>query len=368
VVKEGSMIGLDASEKLIVHSDKPYNAEPKLARLRASMRTAQADFYVRSHGNIPEIDATRHRLRVSGRVRQKLNLSMEDLRQRFQAHTVEAVLQCAGNRRRDMLRVKPVSGDPWAAGAIGNAGWTGARLIDVLKAAEAERTDNLHVAFDSMDDCNVEGHQFRYGVSIPLTKATSPEVVLAYQMNGEPLTAQHGAPLRVIVPGFAGVRSAKWLTSITVQESASKGYIQAEDYKLFPSDKTKETANPTEGMTINDMPLNSAICEPADNSMLKAGSIKIRGWAVATARPIVRVDVSADGGRHWVQAMLEHDPGSCWSWSFWETILEVGPGSHEIAVRAWDAAGQTQPALPEDTWNFKGYLAAFWHRIHVQVD
>ncbi len=201
-----------------------------------------------------------------------------------------------------------------------------------------------------------------------MTKAFSPEVVLAYAMNGEPLAPEHGAPLRVIVPGFAGVRSAKWLAAMTVQDAPSAGYIQAQDYKLFPPAKSKETANPAEGMTINDMPLNSAICEPADNAKLKAGAIKIRGWAVATARPIIRVDVSTDGGRHWEQASLEHDPETRWSWSFWEADLKLGPGAHEIAVRAWDAAGQTQPALPDDTWNFKGYLAASWHRIHVQAD
>ena len=184
---------------------------------------------------------------------------------------------------------------------------------------------------------------------------------------GEPLAPAHGATLRAVVPGFAGVRSAKWLAAITVQDTPSEGYIQAHDYKLFPPGVAKETANPAEGITIYEMPLNSAICEPANYAALKAGKTKLRGWAVDSSRGIVRVDVSVDGGRNWMQARLEREPHSKWSWTFWEADADLPGGEHEIAVRAWDSAGQTQPALPDDTWNFKGYLAASWHRIHVRV-
>lgn len=353
-------------DSLVVHSENPYNAEPPLAELRASKRTDNALFYVRSHGNVPTIDAAHHRITVKGRVGCPLRLSIADLRREFMPNTTEAVLQCAGNRRSDFLQVKPVTGDPWAPGAIGNATWTGASLADVLKAAGADDAPDLHVAFDGCDDCAIDGHRFRYGASIPIAKAVAPEVLLAYEMNGTSLAPVHGAPLRVLVPGFAGVRSVKWLDAITVQNVPADGFIQAHEYKLFPPDKTKETANPEEGMTINEMPLNSAICEPADHDTLAAGKTRVRGWAVATARNIVRVDVSADGGRHWLLAHLEQDP-SIWSWTFWDVEVELSPGRHELAVRAWDSAGQTQPALPDDTWNFKGYLAAFWHRIHVQV-
>jgi sulfite oxidase len=361
------VLGLGQKHTLIVHSENPYNAEPPLAGLRASKQTDNAVFYVRSHGNIPTIDAPQHRVTVKGRVGRPLSLSMADLRRDFAPKTIEAVLQCAGNRRSDFLRVKPVTGDPWAPGAIGNAAWTGTSLAEVLRAAAADDSSNLHVAFDASDDCDIEGHQFRYGISIPIAKAMSPEVLLVYEMNGKPLAPEHGAPLRLLVPGFAGVRSIKWLAAITVQDTASDGFIQAHEYKLYPPDKTQETANPKEGMTINEMPLNSAICEPADHAKVAVGKTRIRGWAIATARTIVRVDVSADGGRHWTQAHLEHDPRSIWSWTFWDVEIELGPGDHEIVARAWDSAGQTQPALPDDTWNFKGYLAAFWHRIHVQV-
>jgi sulfite oxidase len=349
----------------VVHSEQPLNAEPTLSRLRASFRTAQTDFYVRSHGNIPRQNTASYRLEVDGRVRQPLSLSMDDLQNGFRSRTVSSVMQCAGNRRSDMFQLKPVLGELWGPGAIGSAEWTGAGLNDVLVAAGASETSKFHVAFESLDECEIEGRKFRYGVSIPMTKAVSPEVLLAYAMNGEYLTPEHGAPLRVVVPGFAGVRSPKWLSKITVQDAPSSNYMQAEDYKLFPSKITKQTADPSKGVTIDEMPLNSAICEPASNSKLKSGTTLVRGWAVATGRSIARVDVSLNGGHHWVQAEIEHDEAAPWSWTFWQIAIELPKGEHELSVRAWDSAGQTQPASVDDVWNFKGYLCSSWHRIRV---
>ena len=352
---------------LIVHSEQPYNAEPPLDRLRSSFITTRADFYVRSHGNIPDLDEAKHRLRVDGSVATPLDLSMADLRERFPRRTVVSVMQCAGNRRGDLLQVRPVSGDPWAAGAIGNAEWTGVSLYDVLRAAGSREGAALHVVFTARDDCEVDGERFRYAVSIPMTKAMSPEVLLAWEMNGEALAPEHGFPLRAVVPGFAGVRSAKWLAGITVQDKPSDAKPQARDYKLFPPDVTEETADWEAGVIIDDMPLNSAICEPAPYVELKPGPLTLRGYANATARGITRVDVSIDGGRSWRQAELEQQPQAPWSWTFWRLTLDLAVGEHELAVRAWDSAGQTQPALADDTWNFKGYLSAAWHRVRVKV-
>lgn len=353
---------------MIVRSEIPYNAEPPLSRLRASFRTERLDFYVRSHGNIPTLDASEHRLRVVGRVKTPLNITMEDLQTRFPERSITAVMQCAGNRRADMQPVRPTSGDPWAPGAIGNAEWTGVALADVLKAAGAETDPSFHVAFDACDEVDMPNiGRFTYGASIPMAKAMSPEVLLAYSMNGEPLAPEHGFPLRVVVPGFAGVRSPKWLTTITVQDHPSDNHMQQEDYKLLPSDVTAETVDWEKGITIYDMPLNAAICEPASQAELKAGSITLRGYAIATARQIMRVDVSSDGGRTWSQAELTQDAAAPWSWTFWSATLDLTKGDHELVVRAWDSAGQTQPALPDDTWNFKGYLSAAWHRVHVSA-
>ncbi|TLU71208.1 molybdopterin oxidoreductase [Lichenicoccus roseus] len=353
---------------MIIHTKEPFNAEPSLARLRASSITAQPDFYVRSHGKIPQLDEKTHRLHVAGEVRTPLDLSITELRDRFTLSTVTAVMQCAGNRRLDMQAVKPTSGDPWAPGAIGNAEWTGVSLADVLQAAGASAEPGLHVAFEACDEIEMpdEG-RFNYGVSIPIGKAMSPEVLLAFEMNGEALAREHGYPLRVVVPGFAGVRSPKWLTAIIVQDRPSDNHMQQRDYKLVPAEMTANTVNWDQGITIYDMPLNSAICEPAARAEMKAGLATLRGYAIATAREVVRVDVSIDGGRNWRQAELEHDAEAPWSWSFWTATVDLPKGEHELAVRAWDSAGQTQPAQPDDTWNFKGYLSAAWHRVHVSA-
>ncbi|MCJ2066526.1 molybdopterin-dependent oxidoreductase [Methylobacterium sp. J-088] len=349
--------------RLIVHGDQPYNAEPPLGRLRASYRTSVQDFYVRSHGDLPALDLKIWRLTVDGGADTTLEFSLPDLRNRFPEFTVTATMQCAGNRRADMRAVAPVSGDPWEAGAIGTAEWTGVRLGDVLREAGIAEGMDLHVAFESHD--TVEGHP--YGASIPLAKALAPETLLAYAMNGEALLPEHGFPVRAVVPGFAGVRSPKWLRRLIVQDHPSNNPIQAGDYKLYPPHVTAETADPTQGHTIDLMPLNAAICEPAREAALKAGVTQVRGYAVAGDRAVVRVDVSGNGGRSWVQADLEHQAGSPFAWTFWSVELDLSPGEHELAVRAWDAAGQTQPALPDDTWNHKGYLCTCWHRVRISV-
>jgi sulfite oxidase len=352
--------------ELIVHSKQPLNAEPPLDRLPAAYTTAQHNLYIRNHGTIPVL-SEEHRLQVGGAVTTPLDLSMAELRERFKARTVTAVMQCAGNRRADMQAVRPVSGDPWAPGAIGNVDWTGAVLADVLKAAGAETQPGMHVVFSALDECKADEESFRYETSIPMEKALRPEVLLAWSVNGEALAPEHGFPIRAVVPGYAGARSPKWLARVTVHDKPSNAKPQARDYKLLPPDMRKETLDWSKGVTINELPVNSAICEPAPLSTLPQGETAIRGYAVASHRGIARVDVSADGGRTWTQAELDHDPAKPWSWTLWEMRLDLPKGEHELVVRAWDTAGQTQPAAPDDTWNFKGYLSAAWHRVRVKL-
>ena len=349
---------------LIVHSETPFNAETPLHLLRGAFTTQQRDFYVRSHGSVPVLSEDSHRLTVGGRVGRKLELSMDQLRSGFPRRAVTAVMQCAGNRRADLHKLRPVVGDPWTGGAIGNAVWSGVSLADVLRAADADTDANLHVAFDACD--NVAGGG-RYGVSIPMTKALCPDVLLAFAINDEALAPEHGFPLRVVVPGFAGVRSPKWLAAITVQDAASDNALQQTDYKLLPPEITPETVDWTQGMTINELPLNAAICAPADGSEVTAGPLPVRGYAMASGRTIERVDLSTDGGQSWTQAALQRRTEAPWSWTFWETTIDLPAGEHELAVRAWDSAGQTQPAAAADAWNFKGYLSAAWHRVRLRA-
>lgn len=351
-----------------VHSVAPLNVEPPLERLRASFLTAPQDFYVRCHGEIPRLGEESHHLRVEGMVQTPLELSMSELKGRFPHHAVQATLQCAGNRRADMVPVRPVSGDPWSGGAIGNADWRGVRLAEILEAAGARRDAGLHVAFHSLDECDVEGAHFRYGASIPMEKALAPEVLLAFEMNGEKLAPEHGFPLRALVPGYCGARSPKWLAAITVQDHPSEAYPQSHDYKLFPPDVRKETADWDKGATINEMPVNSAICSPAPLAEVSAGPVEVRGWAYASGTGVSRVEVSADGGGSWTKARLWQDDSTSWSWTFWQAEMALAPGVRELIVRAWDKAGQVQPEAVEATWNFKGYLSDSWHRVRVSVE
>ena len=212
---------------MIERKSEPYNAEPTPGALIERFLTPQALFYVRSHGAVPDLPAD-HRIEVSGMSMERRSFSVEELKSALATRTVTAVLQCAGNRRTDLQQFAKTSGDPWDVGAIGNAEWTGVRLSDVLDAVGAPDASDLFVAFTGADEVDVEGEEALFGVSIAMDKARQPDVLIAWAMNGEPLTPEHGAPIRMVVPGYAGVRSAKWLTRIEVRERSEERRVGKE--------------------------------------------------------------------------------------------------------------------------------------------
>ncbi len=352
---------------MIVRLRQPYNAESALIPLRESLVTPLDLFYVRGHGNVPGVDPLRYRLEVSGLVEQPLIISLEELRNNFPKATVTAVLQCAGNRRDELMEVTPIPEEtPWGAGAIGNARWTGAPLRDVLLAAGVG-AETRQAAFLGLDDVEDEGG-INYGSSIPIEKAMSPEVLLAYEMNGEPLRPEHGSPLRVVTPGYIGARSVKWLSSITLQTEPSDNPFQAREYKLFPPNVTAETVDYSEGLMLGEASTNAVICEPSDGASLVAGPVWVRGYALAGGgRRVERVDLTADEGSSWSQARLSEDEDQPWAWRFWEASLDLAPGTHRIAVRTFDSASNTQPEDAGAIWNFKGYANNAWHKIKVNA-
>lgn len=353
-------------QTMIVRCPDPLNAEPAPARLVAGFLTAQADFYIRNHGTVPDM-ASDHRVLVDGLVRRPMGFTLDDLRAGFAERTVIATLQCAGNRRAEFQRVGKTKGDPWAVGAIGNAAWTGVALSDLLAAAGVQ-SGACHVAFTGADEVEVDGDRAAYGVSIPLDKAIRPDVMIAWAINGEPLLPHHGAPLRIVVPGYAGVRSVKWLSRIEVRDKPSQAPIQARDYKLFPASVAADDADWDQGLTINEMPLNSAICDPVDGATMVRGQQILRGYAIAYGRAVVRVEVSTDGGVGWRQADLTRDEESPGAWSQWQIEVDLNPGSHMLMVRAFDDAGQGQPEWPGHLWNFAGYLCSAWHRVRIHIE
>lgn len=352
---------------MIVRSAVPYNAEPRPDALIEQFLTPQRLFYIRSHGAVPDLPQD-HRVAISGIGVEPRAYALADLRRDFAAHEVTAALQCAGNRRTDFQAVAQTKGDPWDIGAIGNARWTGVRLADLLDAVGASRDPALHLGFTAADTAEVEGETAAYGVSIGMAKARDPDVLLCWAMNGEALTPDHGAPLRLVVPGYAGVRSIKWLTAIEVRDAPSDAPIQAKDYKLFPAAVAAKDADWASGLTIEAMPLNAAICTPRSGATLDEGMQRITGYAIAYGRAIARVEVSLNGGREWRQVEFADDPGTRWGWVRWSLSAPLARGRHHLVVRAFDDAGQAQPERPDPMWNFAGYLCTAWHHVHILVD
>jgi sulfite oxidase len=353
--------------QLIVHQEQPLNAEPPGDLLRQSFLTPRDLFYVRTHGSIPAVDPTSYRLLITGMVQRKRELSLDELRSMSPMHTVMATLECAGNRRDELMAVKPIPGEvPWRADVIGTAKWRGVPLREVLRAVGVE-ADARYVAFTSLDEAQFEGEQVSYGSSIALEKALSPDVILAYEMNDEPLAPEHGFPLRVIVPGYIGARSVKWLREIALQERTSTNPYQARDYKIFPPEITAKTVDWSRGKTIEDLILNAAITTPQEGEIVAAGPTRIQGYAIAgEGAPVERVELSVDGGKTWTTADIVEraDP---YAWCFWEITFALSPGDCQIIVRAWDASGHTQPEDVRQLWNFKGYMNNAWHSVKIHL-
>ena len=353
---------------LIVHGDDPINAEPPRAALADEPVTSLDAFYVRNHGPVPELDPSSWRLRVDGLVERVLELSLEELRSRFAHHELVATLQCAGNRRAGFLAVRDIPGEaPWGPGAIGTAVWTGARLADVLAAAGIQENAE-HVAFAGADVSEEADPPQAFGASVPRHKATAGEVVLAWSMNREPLPTVHGAPVRLVVPGYIGARSVKWLERITAQAEPSDSFFQAETYRLLPAEADPDAIVPGEGVALGAVAVNADILSPGEGTTVAPGPLGVSGYALAgDGRRIVRVDVSIDEGRTWRQADLR-DQQSPWSWRLWEAEVDVAVGTTEIVVRAWDSAAAAQPESAAHLWNPKGYVNNAWARVSVSPD
>lgn len=353
--------------KFVRHTDDPFNGGMPLPLLCEHQVTPTDRFFVRSHGSCPTLDPARYRLAVEGLVEQPLQLSLDQIKHEFEQVTLDATLVCAGNRRIELMQIEPMPGElPWGAEAIGNARWTGVRLRDLLAAAKLQPAAH-HIAFTSLDQVERQGSTFGFGASITLEKALSGEVLLAYAMNGEPLTPEHGFPLRVVAPGYIGARSVKWLGTITAQDQPSTNYFQARAYRLFAPQVRPENVVWERGLMLSDIPVNAVICEPEQNATLPAGSISVRGYAITGAgRQIARVDLSTDGGTTWIQADLEGNPQP-WIWQLWRAEVVLAPGKHQLIVRAVDSAANTQPAHLRDVWNFKGYMNNAWHRVGVHI-
>ena len=315
-------------------------------------------FFVRHHWNPMYPDAKRWALTVDGEVETPLSLTLADLRKLPRAEAT-CVLQCAGNGRG--LFSPPVPGVQWRYGAVGNARWTGVRVKDILERANLKATArHLHTfGSDKPPERVPPFHR-----SLEIEKVLEDGVV-AWEMNGVPLPAQHGAPARLVVPGWAGDHWTKWLTRISPQAEPQTGFYMETAYRFPKTPGAPGVAvPPAETLPVTELPVKSNITEAPARA--KAGTpAVIRGFAFSSAPDIARVEVSDDGGATWKEAALDprHDP---YAWRLWSLRWEPkSAGKTTLLARATDSRGSMQPR--EALWNPSGYLFNAWHAVEVEV-
>jgi DMSO/TMAO reductase YedYZ molybdopterin-dependent catalytic subunit len=315
--------------------------------------------YLLTHYDIPVVDPDAWRLTVGGRVDRELELSLADVRAR-EAVARPVTMECAGNGRA-RLDPRPVS-QPWLAEAIGTAEWTGIPLAPLL--AEAGPADDaLEVVFTGLDRGVEGGVEQVYERSLTVAAAGRDDVLLAYQCNGEPLPPQHGFPLRLVVPGWYGMTSVKWLQRITVVSERFEGYQMITGYRL-------RRDQDEDGTPVTRIEPRSLMVPPGipdfltRRRFLPPGPVRLEGRAWSGWGPIERVEVSADGGATWAPADLGDPPGPA-AWAPWSYDWDAHAGEHELCVRARDATGRTQPDDPP--WNVGGYANNAIQRVAVTV-
>jgi len=332
-------------EGLLVHRAHPLNCETSIPALIGGVVMPNAHFYVRNHFQIPSLDASTWRLDVGGLVDRPLGLSLRDLT-RMRSQTLVVTLECAGNGRS--LLEPPVPGEKWDLGAVSTAEWTGVPLAEVLDRAGVKGSAR-GVLFRGADGGTVEGRAgpIRFERSLSLDVARDSDALLAYAMNGEPLPIQHGAPLRVVVPGWYAVASVKWLAEIELIDREFDGYYQVDKYQ-YEWERDGDVIR--EPVTLQRV--RSLITEPGADEEVQRGELVVRGVAWSGAAPIARVDVSI-GGAPWQEARLVGErKRHCWQW--WELIARLEePGTIALRARATDLAGRVQPEQQE--WNRQGY-------------
>jgi DMSO/TMAO reductase YedYZ molybdopterin-dependent catalytic subunit len=316
--------------------------------------------YLLIHYDIPAVDDRTYRLEVDGLVRSPLSLSLDDIRA-LPAVELSVTMECAGNGR---ALIEPhVTSQPWVLEAVGTALWRGTPLRGVL--AEAGVLDGaIEVLFTGIDHGFEGDEEMDYERSLSLLDAHRPEVLLAYEMSGQPLPPQHGFPLRLVVPGWYGMTSVKWLGRITLVAEPFQGYHQARSYRLRSSED--DPGEPVARMLPRALMAPPGVPEFATRSRVASrGPCLIEGRAWSGGGAITAVEVSTDGGSTWTAAEVEHDLGGPSAWCLWTFTWNAEPGEYELCCRAGDEAGNEQPLEP--AWNLGGYANNAVQRVAVTV-
>jgi DMSO/TMAO reductase YedYZ molybdopterin-dependent catalytic subunit len=277
-------------------------------------------------------------------------------------------MECAGNGRTAMLPA-PATGEPWQYGAVSTAEWTGVPLTHLLDLARVTQSA-LEVVAEGADRGWVAeaARPLAFTRSLPLAQALHPDTLLAYTMNGTPLSPEHGFPLRLIVPGWYGMAAIKWLQRLTVVAQPFSGFFQRDRY-VFVRDRVPgqvtSAGEARQNVPLTTMAIRSLITYPEAHSNLICGEHWVRGLAWSGATPITRVELSTDGGTHWSEAHLVNEPAR-YAWRCWEQRwVATTPGRVQLCSRAFDTVGNTQPIEAE--WNALGYANNAVQQIEVMV-
>ncbi len=335
----------------------PENSETPLTEMR-SWVTPNAFFFVRNHFDEPDLLTARWKLEIAGCVRKPMTLSWNELAA-LPERTVFATLECAGNGRSFLRRPEP--GVQWGAGAVGHAEWTGVPLASVLEMC-APMSDVLEVLCIGADSGTEPDHPevMAFARSLPLAKALHLDTLLAFRMNGELLTRSHGAPVRLIVPGWYGVCSVKWIERLEVIDREYQGYFQSEKYTIRKREGPHERK-----ARLTRMAVKSEIIRPRDGDELLPGVNRLSGIAWSGEEQVAQVEVSTDGGLRWGRASLV-GPQAPYSWTLWEYLWKVErSGDYQLLCRATSASGETQPAEHDPLCG--GYRINFVRQRPVRV-
>ena len=315
--------------------------------------------YLLIHFDIPEVDATNWQLNLGGLVSKSLSLSIDEIKARPPV-TIPVTMECAGNGRA-LLSPRPLS-QPWMLEAISTAEWTGTPLRGVLEEAGI-KDDAVEILFTGLDrGIQAEEVQY-YQRSLTIAEATRDEVIVVYEMNGEPLQPQHGYPLRLIVPGWYGMTSVKWLDSIEAIAEPFQGY-QMHSYRY-----AQDADDP--GESVDLIKVRALMIPPGipdfmtRTRLVEAGRVTIKGRAWAGRLSVSRVEVSSDGGASWSDAQLEEQV-SRYAWRGWSFEWNATAGHHTLSVRATDSEGSVQPV--DQPWNVQGMGNNMAQRVEVIVE
>ena len=356
---------IDGKDGLSLLNDRPLNAETPAYLLDDDITPTERHF-VRNNGLPPlEMDAANWQLIVDGLVNTPLSLSIEDLRSRFEVVTKRLVIECGGNGRASFN--PPARGNQWTYGAVGCSEWTGVRLADVLNAAGVDERA-IYTAHEGAD-MHLSGNPEKMPISrgVPIQKAFDPNNLIAFGQNGGDIHPMNGAPLRLVVPGWPGSCSQKWLTRIWLRDQVHDGpkmtgtSYRVPKYPVAPGTKVPNS----DFQIIEAMPVKSLITAPETGATPSERTFEVRGHAWAGDDTIKAVDISYDFGATWVSTDVA-EPANGGAWQRWrKTITLPQAGYYEIWARATDSTGRMQPFAID--WNPKGYLNNSFHRIAVTV-